>query len=70
MKLLRAIERRRRKRRRDVDERAAQAPTDSPDPWADLRERFRESRALHAENMRKVDEARRRLRELARNPPR
>jgi len=70
MKLLRTIRNRRRKRRVVVNERPAQTPTGSPDPWADLRERFRESRAMHAESMRKVDEARRRLRELGRNPPR
>jgi hypothetical protein len=60
-----------RKRLRVVVEEPAQASTPSPDdPWADLRQRFAESRAFHAESMRKVDEARRRLRELARNPPR
>jgi hypothetical protein len=71
MNLFRLLDSLMRKRLRVVDVRPAQAPAASPDdPWADLRQRFAESRAFHAESMRKVDEARRRLRELGRNPPR
>jgi len=71
MRFFRSLDRLMRTSRRVVDERPPQAPTASPDDsWADLRQRFAEPRVLHAEHMRKVDEARRRLRELARNPPR
>jgi hypothetical protein len=46
------------------------ASSESPDPWTELEERLRESRALRAESKQRILEAVARLQELGRNPPR
>jgi hypothetical protein len=46
------------------------AASDAVDPWAELEEQLRVSRAIREEARRRVLDAVARLHELARNPPR